>query len=128
MTGRRPGRIGVLVGGEGPEREASVAMGDAVLAALDGAGHDARAIHVSGDLDLALRQGGVDLAFVALQGAGGGGPVQGLLETLGIPYTGSSFGVAALAADKLKTKELLRLHNLPTPAYYRHAPELGGAV
>lgn len=118
-------RIGVLVGGESPERELSLQSGVAILASLRGRGYDAELLHVDRDLDLALRQERVDVAFLALGGRDADGPAQGLLEMLGVPYTGSSFAATALAADKLKAKELLRLHNLPTPAHYRFGRDSG---
>jgi D-alanine-D-alanine ligase len=61
----------------------------------------------------------IDMAFIALHGRGGeDGCVQGMLELLGIPYTGSNVLASALAMDKLKAKEMFRLHNVPTPPYY----------
>ncbi|MSP61108.1 MAG: D-alanine--D-alanine ligase [Myxococcales bacterium] len=121
-------RIGVLIGGRSPEREISLRSGEAIVAVLREQGHDAVPIYVDHDLDLGLRQERIEVAFIALHGRGADGPVQGLLESLGIPYTGSSLAAAALAADKLKSKELLRLHNLPTPAYYCHSRGLGEPV
>ena len=121
-------RIGVLQGGDSTDREISLRAGAAVAGALDERGYIAVPIHVDRDVDLALRQERIDVAFLALRGRGADGPVQGLLEMLGVPYTGSSFATSSLTADKLKAKELLRLHNLPTPAYYRHARDVGGAV
>jgi D-alanine-D-alanine ligase len=121
-------RIGVLLGGEPPERDVSLRSGEAVLEALRERGHDVVPLFADRDLDLALRQERVDVAFIALHGRGASGAVQGLLESRGIPYTGSSLAAAALAADKLKSKEVLRLHNLPTPAYYCHGRGMGNAV
>ncbi len=121
-------RVGVLLGGPTPEREITLRTGEAVLAALRARGYEALPIYADRDLDLGLRQSQIDVAFVALHGLGADGPVQGLLESLGIPYTGSSLAAAALATDRLKSKELLRLHNLPTPSYYRHSRDMGGAV
>jgi D-alanine-D-alanine ligase len=115
----QPRRIGVLLGGLSSEREVSLRSGEAVLAALTMRGHDAVPIYVDGDVDVALRQERIDAAFIALHGRGGeDGCVQGLLEMLGIPYTGSGVLASALAMHKGKAKELFRLHNLPTPAYY----------
>jgi D-alanine-D-alanine ligase len=112
-------KIGVLLGGLSSEREVSVRTGEAVLAALQLRGHDAVPIYVDRDLDLALRQARIDVAFIALHGRfGEDGCIQGLLETMGIPYTGSGVLASALAMDKVKAKELFRLHNLPTPAYH----------
>ena len=117
MTEQR--KIGVLLGGLSSEREVSLRTGEAVLAALLSRGHDAVPIYVDRDLDVALRQEKIDLAFICLHGRWGeDGCVQGLLETLGIPYTGSDVLASALAMHKGKAKELFRLHNLPTPAYY----------
>ena len=61
----------------------------------------------------------MDVVFLALHGRGGeDGCVQGSLELLGVPYTGSGVLASALAMDKLKAKEMFRLHNVPTPPYY----------
>lgn len=113
------GRIGVLLGGLSSERDVSLRTGEAVLAALQKRGHDAIPIYVDRDIDVALRQEKIDVAFIALHGRWGeDGSIQGLLEMLGIPYTGSDVLASALAMHKGKAKELFRLHNLPTPAYY----------
>jgi len=107
------------MGGLSAEREVSVRSGEAVLAALVERGHDAAPIFVDRDLDLVLRQARVDVAFMALHGRyGEDGCVQGLLELQGIPYTGSGVLASALAMNKAKTKEVLRLHNLPTAPGY----------
>jgi D-alanine-D-alanine ligase len=112
-------KIGVLLGGLSSEREVSIRTGEAVLAALRDRGHDAIPIYVDHDVDVALRQEQIDVAFIALHGRmGEDGCIQGLLELLGIPYTGSDVMASALAMHKGKAKELFRLHNLPTPAYY----------
>jgi D-alanine-D-alanine ligase len=112
-------KIGVLLGGLSSEREVSLRTGEAVLTALRERGHDVVPIYVDRDVDVALRQERIDVAFVALHGRWGeDGCVQGLLEVLGIPYTGSDVLASALAMHKGKAKELFRLHNLPTPAYY----------
>jgi D-alanine-D-alanine ligase len=112
-------KIGVLLGGLSSERDVSLRSGEAVLAALRERGHDAVPIYVDRDVDVALRQEAIDVAFLALHGRWGeDGCIQGLLEMLGIPYTGSDVMASALAMHKGKAKELFRLHNLPTPAYY----------
>ncbi len=119
-------RIGVLLGGLSSERELSLRTGEAVHAALKARGHDAVRVFVDRDLDLALRAERIDVAFLALHGRyGEDGCVQGLLELRGIPYTGSSVLGSALAMDKVKAKELFRLHNLPTPPYYVHRSGAG---
>ncbi len=93
--------------------------GEAVVQALRSRGHDVLPVLVDHDVDKALRGSGIDVAFLALHGRyGEDGAIQGLLEWMGIPYTGSSVLASALAMDKLKAKELFRLHNVPTPPYY----------
>jgi D-alanine-D-alanine ligase len=112
-------RIGVLMGGLSAERDLSVRAGEAVLAVLRETGHDAAPLFVDRDIDLALRQAHIDIAFLALRGRyGGDGCLQGLLELLGIPYTGSGVLASGLAMNRAKTKEVLRLHNLPTAPGY----------
>lgn len=112
-------RIGVLLGGLGSEREISLKTGEAVATALTDRGHDVQRVYVDRDLDRVLRQSPIDVAFIALHGSyGEDGCVQGLLELMGIPYTGSGVLASALAMDKLKSKELFRLYNVPTPPYY----------
>jgi D-alanine-D-alanine ligase len=112
-------RIGVLLGGLSAERDLSVRAGEAVLAVLRDGGYDAIPLFVDREIDLALRQARVDVAFLALRGRyGGDGCLQGLLELLGIPYTGSSVLASGLAMNRIKTKEVLRLHNLPTSPGY----------
>jgi D-alanine-D-alanine ligase len=113
-------RIGVLMGGSSAEREVSLKTGAGVLAALRERGHRAVEV-VLGDepVDIAVRRANIDVAFLALHGRGGeDGCIQGMLELMGIPYTGSSVLGSALAMDKLKAKEMFRLHNVPTPPYY----------
>jgi D-alanine-D-alanine ligase len=114
-------RIGVLMGGSSAEREVSLSSGQAVLTALQEAGRDAVGVVLGPRVDTAriIREAGIDSAFLTLHGRlGEDGCVQGLLELMGIPYTGSSVLSSALAMDKLKAKELFRLHNVPTPPYY----------
>jgi D-alanine-D-alanine ligase len=112
-------RVGILMGGLSAEREVSIASGEAIHAALIGRGYDATRIFVDRDIDRVLRQEPIDVAFVALHGSyGEDGCIQGLLELLEIPYTGAGVAESALAMDKLKSKELFRLHNVPTPPYY----------
>ncbi len=112
-------RIGVLLGGLGSEREISLKTGEAVAKALVDRGYDVTRLYVDRDLDRVLRQNPIDVAFIALHGPyGEDGCVQGMLELMGIPYTGSGVLASALAMDKLKSKELFRLYNVPTPPYY----------
>jgi D-alanine-D-alanine ligase len=115
-------RVGVLMGGLSAEREVSLRTGAGVADALEERGHDVVRIVFGPDtrgVDELVRAASIDVAFVALHGRGcEDGCIQGLLELLGIPYTGSSVLASALAMDKLKSKELFRLHNVPTAPYY----------
>ncbi|MCG8555464.1 MAG: D-alanine--D-alanine ligase [Proteobacteria bacterium] len=112
-------RVGVLMGGLGAEREVSLRSGEAVCNTLHERGYDVRKIFVDRDIDRVLRQTAIDVAFLALHGPyGEDGCIQGMLEMLDIPYTGSGVLASALAMDKVKAKELFRLHNVPTPPYY----------
>jgi D-alanine-D-alanine ligase len=115
-------RVGVIMGGSSGERAVSLRSGDAVATALESRGHDVVRIDLPEDASLASRvieHAGIDVAVLALHGRHGeDGCIQGLLELLKIPYTGSSVLASALAMDKLKAKELFRLHNVPTPPYY----------
>jgi D-alanine-D-alanine ligase len=116
-----PLRIGVVMGGTSAERSVSLRTGDAVARALEDAGHDVIRIELEREQDLLprLESARPDIAFLALHGRlGEDGCVQGLCELVGLPYTGSSVLASALAMDKLKAKELFRLHNVPTPPYY----------
>jgi D-alanine-D-alanine ligase len=116
MNGRK---IGVLLGGLSAERDVSLRSGEAILGALLERGYHACPIFVDRDVDLVLRQSRVDVAFLALHGRyGEDGCVQGLLELLGIPYTGSGVLASGLAMNKVKAKEILRWHNLPTAPGY----------
>ncbi|HEY4185303.1 MAG TPA: D-alanine--D-alanine ligase [Polyangia bacterium] len=112
-------KIGVLLGGLSAEREISQRSGEAILRALADRGYDATPIFVDRDVDLILRQKQIDVAFLALAGRyGEDGCIQGLLELLGIPYTGSGVLASGLAMNKAKAKEIFRLHNLPTAPGY----------
>src|SRR5947209_19262236 len=113
-------RVGVLMGGMGGEREISLKTGEGVARALEARGHDVtRVVLGTEPADITLRAADIDVAFLALHGRGGeDGCVQGLLELLAVPYTGSNVLASALAMDKLKAKEMFRLHNVPTPPYY----------
>jgi D-alanine-D-alanine ligase len=112
-------KVGVLFGGLSATRDVSQRSGEAILRALAARGHDASAIFVDRDIDLVLRQKQIDVAFLALSGRyGEDGCTQGLLELLGIPYTGSGVLASSLAMNKAKAKEIFRLHNLPTAPGY----------
>ena len=113
------GRVAVLYGGKSAEREVSLKSGAAVIDALTSAGVDVVAIDVGDDLLDRLQNEKIDRAFIILHGRGGeDGSMQGLLECLGIPYTGSGILASALAMDKLRTKQVWQSLGIPTP---RHA-------
>ncbi|MBV4505823.1 MULTISPECIES: D-alanine--D-alanine ligase [Pseudomonas] len=113
------GRVAVLYGGKSAEREVSLKSGKAVIEALTSAGVDVVAIDVGDDLLDRLQREKIDRAFIILHGRGGeDGSMQGLLECLGIPYTGSGILASALAMDKLRTKQVWQSLGIPTP---RHA-------
>ena len=112
-------RVGVLMGGWGEEREISIKTGEAVAAALESRGHEVVRVFAGPGLDQTLRHSKIDVAFIALHGRmGEDGRVQGLLEVLGIPYTGSGTLASALAMNKPVAKKLFRQHNLATPTGY----------
>ncbi|MHB1512692.1 MAG: D-alanine--D-alanine ligase [Acidiferrobacter sp.] len=111
------GKVAVLCGGASSEREISLKSGAAVLAALRARGVDAHGVDAGRDLPMRLAEG-YDRAFIALHGRlGEDGCVQGLLEVMGIPYTGSGVAASALAMDKVATKALFLASSLSTPDY-----------
>jgi len=111
------GKIAVLMGGSGSEREISLESGSAVLAGLKAEGFDAHPVDTRDDMT-ALLSGVYDTAFIALHGAGGeDGCIQGLLETLKIPYTGSGVLASASAMDKAFAKEMMLSRGIPTADY-----------
>ena len=111
-------RIGVLMGGISREREISLKTGAAILKALREGGYNAVGIDVSLDIVQQLVEERIDAAFIALHGRWGeDGTVQGLLELLQIPYTGSGVLASALAMNKIKAKEIFRFHDIPTPDF-----------
>ncbi len=114
----RFGKVAVLFGGSSAEREVSLMSGAAVLAALQHAGVDAHAFDpAERDLHI-LKEEGFDRVFIALHGRGGeDGTVQGALELMGIPYTGSGVMASAISMDKWRTKMVWLAAGLPTPRY-----------
>jgi len=112
------GKVAVLMGGWSAEREISLKSGNAVVAALKQRGVNAVAIDVGDDVLQRLEQGNFDRAFIALHGRGGeDGVIQGVLDVMGIPYTGSGVLGSALSMDKLRSKQLWQGAGLPTPAF-----------
>jgi D-alanine-D-alanine ligase len=118
------GRVAVLMGGTSAEREVSLDSGRGVLEALRSRGVEAFAVDGIPALMDTIRAGGVDRVFNILHGNKGGGEdgvLQGVLEALGVPYTGSDVLGSALAMDKIRTKQVWMSTGLPTPRYKRIA-------
>jgi D-alanine-D-alanine ligase len=114
----RFGKVAVLMGGLSAEREVSLKSGNAVLTALKAQGVDAHGVDVGKDVLQVLSQGNFDRVFIVLHGRGGeDGTMQGALEILGLPYTGSGVMASAIGMNKLKTKQLWLAQNLPTPMF-----------
>ena len=113
------GKVAVLMGGNSAERAISLLSGTAVLQALQAAGIDAHAVDPAEcKLHDVLVNGGYARAFIALHGRGGeDGVIQGMLETLGMPYTGSGVLGSALGMDKLRTKQVWQSAGIATPAF-----------
>lgn len=110
------GKVAVLFGGTSAERAVSLNSGSRVLAALQGQGIDAHAFDPAEQPLDALK--GYDRAFIALHGRHGeDGTIQGALEVMHIPYTGSGVLASALAMDKFRTKLMWQAGGLPVPAY-----------
>jgi D-alanine-D-alanine ligase len=111
-------RIGVLMGGVSPEREVSLKSGSAVFNALRGRNYDVAAIDVGHDICEVVRREGIGIAFLTLHGGyGEDGSIQGLLDVLGIPYTGSGVLASALAMDKEASKKAFLYHKIPVPPF-----------
>lgn len=112
------GKVAVLMGGWSAERDISLKSGQAVMEGLLSSGVDAHAVDVDRQILQTLQAGGFDRVFNILHGRGGeDGVIQGGLELLGIPYTGSGVMASALSMDKLRTKQLWQGAGLPTPAF-----------
>ena len=119
------GRVAVLLGGTSSEREVSLDSGRNVLEALQARGVQAFAVDGIPALVDAVRNGGVDRVFNILHGNKGGGEdgvLQGLLDALGVPYTGPGVLGSALTMDKIRTKQVWVAEGLPTPRFVRLAP------
>ncbi|SFC04624.1 D-alanine-D-alanine ligase [Marinospirillum celere] len=118
------GRVAVLMGGCSAEREVSLKSGQAVLAALQAKGVNAFGLDLGKNALAQLLAEPMDRAFIALHGRGGeDGCIQGALEWLGVPYTGSDVMASALAMDKYKCKQVWLGQGLPTPASCLLTPE-----
>ncbi len=107
------------MGGTSAEREVSLNSGRAILKALWDKGYQAIGLDAKRDIGLRLVKEGIKVAFIALHGRyGEDGSIQGLLEILKIPYTGSGILASALSMNKLASRELFGFHQLPIPKYY----------
>jgi len=112
------GKVAVLLGGRSAEREISLLSGNAVLQALREAGVDAHGFDPAEREVLELKREGFQRVFIALHGRyGEDGTVQGALELIGLPYTGSGVMASALSMDKLRTKMVWVACGLPTPRW-----------
>ncbi|THB63795.1 MAG: D-alanine--D-alanine ligase [Gammaproteobacteria bacterium] len=113
------GKVAVLMGGWAAERDVSLNSGAAVLDALQSQGVDAHKIDVDRGIVSVLEEGGFDRAFNILHGRGGeDGVIQGVLEALNIPYTGSGILASSVSMNKLRTKQMWMGAGLRTPPLY----------
>ncbi len=111
-------RIGILMGGTSSEREVSLRSGEAVYQSLKELGYNAAAIDVGEDIVEVLKKEKIEIAFLALHGGTGeNGSMQGLLEVLGISYTGSGIIASALAMDKEASKKIFSHHGINVAPY-----------
>ncbi|WOB09424.1 D-alanine--D-alanine ligase [Piscinibacter gummiphilus] len=112
------GKVAVLMGGTSAERDVSLMSGEGVLQALQSQGVNAHAFDPAKQDLVELKKQGFDRCFIALHGRHGeDGTVQGALELLGIPYTGSGVMASSIAMDKVMTKRIWLAEGLPTPRY-----------
>ncbi|MGQ9646781.1 MAG: D-alanine--D-alanine ligase [Thermodesulfobacteriota bacterium] len=111
-------KIGVMMGGLSREREISMKTGKAILKALTEKGYHALAVDVGHDVAEILKKEKIEVAFIALHGRfGEDGTIQGMLELMRIPYTGSGVLASALALHKIMAKKFFFCEHLPTPTY-----------
>jgi D-alanine-D-alanine ligase len=126
MPVKRP-KVAVVMGGASTEREISIASGAGVMRALESLGYPARSLDFDARFVENIRELAPDVVFNALHGPGGeDGTIQGLLEWLGLAYTGSGVMACAVAMDKHITKKLLSAEGLPTPNWDTY--DLGGGA
>jgi len=119
-------RIGVLMGGLSSEREISLKTGNLVTSSLIRKGYDAISIDVGRDLPFRLVDEKIEVAFIALHGRyGEDGCIQGLLEAMGIPYTGSGVTASAIGMDKLLSKKIFEYNDIPTPKFIVYRRDIG---
>jgi D-alanine-D-alanine ligase len=122
-------KVAVLYGGRSSEREVSLRTGAACADALRAKGHDVTLVDVDGELAAKLRALRVDVAFVALHGRWGeDGCVQGLLECLEVPYTGSGVTASAMGMDKTVSKAIFKALGLDVIPYRAFPPERAAEI
>ncbi len=115
---QRFGKVAVLMGGSSAEREISLKSGAAILDALKTSGVNAEAIDVSDDVFSKLKKGAYNCAFIALHGPlGEDGCIQGGLEVMGMPFTGSGVMASSICMNKLMTKQIWSGSGIPTPKF-----------
>jgi D-alanine-D-alanine ligase len=114
----RDKKIAVLAGGVSAEREVSLRSGAAIYKALKERGYNALLIDATGDFWNSIISQGADVVFIALHGGHGeNGAVQGMLEVMGIPYTGSGVLASAMSMDKEASKKIFLYHGIPVPPF-----------
>ncbi|HXN05457.1 MAG TPA: D-alanine--D-alanine ligase [Nitrospiria bacterium] len=112
-------KIGVLMGGNSAEAEVSLKTGKAILQALKKTGYHADEVLMSRSVARTLEEKQIEIVFNGLHGKGGeDGNIQGFLETLGIPYTGSGVLASALGMDKVASRKVFLYHGLPVPEFH----------
>lgn len=112
-------RIGVIMGGSSAEREVSLKSGSAILASLKKSGYDAVPIEMDNKIPEKLRDNNIGMAFIALHGPGGeDGSLQGLLEVMNIPYTGSGVLASGLGLNKTVSRKIFVYHNIQVPPFF----------
>ncbi|HDT14769.1 MAG TPA: D-alanine--D-alanine ligase [Firmicutes bacterium] len=110
--------IGVLMGGMSEEREISLISGRAAASELRKNGHTVKMVDVDRNSVEKIKKAGIDVAFPVLHGRyGEDGIMQGILEFIGIPYTGSGVAASAIAMNKIKTKQIMKAAGIPTPKW-----------
>jgi len=118
MKDVRKNKVGVLLGGTSAEREVSLRSGKAVCKALRSLGYPVVAVDAKGDFGAVLKKQKIGRVFIALHGGHGeNGAVQGMLEIMGISYTGSGVLASALAMDKVASKKIFLYHKIPVPPF-----------
>jgi len=109
-------KVGVVMGGISSERDVSLMTGQEMIAHLDQTKYDVIPVQIDKKEDLIAKAKGLDLALIALHGKfGEDGTIQGTLETLGVPYTGSGVLSSSLCMDKNMSKKIMRFEGIPTP-------------